>query len=285
MLVVKIAGGLGNQMFQYAFAMGYLLKGKEVKFDLSYYATDSRHGGYYLDKVFDINIVQAVKRDFFYFFETKKNKDKNTTYVLKRDKYYISEKKEDEFTYHPVLTTLDDAYFEGYWQNASYFKKNEPAVKNCFRFKKLEIKDLENVKIKNHILNCNSVSIHIRRGDYLQSPVHIVLGLDYYRKAIMQIKKQIPNPYFFIFSDDTEWVKENITEENMFLVEGNRNDSCHIDMYLMSLCKHNIIANSTFSWWSAWLNNNPGKLIISPRQWLNYPHQITGLSLKNWTRL
>jgi len=285
MVIIKLKGGLGNQMFQYAAAFHHILKGKEVKFDISYYDNDSRHGGYWLEKAFNINLVKATKRDVFYFLEKAINEEGNLGYRLKKNRILVEEKPEEWFTHNAYLMHLDDTYFNGYWQNINYFKENEKEVRDLFQFIRIDDTDIVNLSVKERILNCNAVSIHIRRGDYLQSPVHLDLDLSYYENAIELIKSKVADPCFFIFTDDMKWAKENIVKDNIHYVEANGKDRCHLDMYLNSLCKHNIIANSTFSWWGAWLNKNPKKIVISPKRWLTTTQQPNSLMLKKWMYL
>lgn len=231
-------GGLGNQMFQYAFALIHMLGNKEVKFDLSYYDSDNRHGGYWLDKAFNINIAKANKRDVFYFIEAIKDEVGNLGYRLKSDKFIIEEVLEEESSYNPDLANLDGAHFSGYWQNVNYFKKIENEVRHQFRFRELEKADLGNLANKKQILDSNAVSIHIRRGDYLQSPIHLNLGLEYYANAIEYIEMKTNEPWFYIFTDDMHWAKQNLGQvNNIQYVETNKKNKCHLDMYLMSLCK------------------------------------------------
>lgn len=278
-------GGLGNQMFQYTFALGHLTNGKKVKFDITNYENGNRYRSYLLDKAFDLNLEKADKRDFFYFMEKVKSDDGSFGYQLKDNRFFIEEDAEEEFTYNPDLIDLDDTYFSGYWQNINYFRKNENEIRTHFTFKPIDSMDMYNIGLKEQIMNSNSVSIHIRRGDYLQSPIHLNLELEYYRNAITYIKQYIENSVFYIFTDDMEWVKANLLIADANYVEDNINDKCHLDMYLMSLCKHNIIANSTFSWWGAWLNKNPEKIVVTPKKWFSHIKDISGLMPRKWIKL
>lgn len=285
MIVVKLIGGLGNQMFQYAFAMTHILKGQKVKFDLSYYHNDSRHGGFWLDKAFDLDLIEGNLRDFFYFMERIKDKKGNSHYQKKKNRFFIEERLENEFTYNSNFEQLDNCYFSGYWQNFNYFSRIEAELRTSFMFREIDPTDLPNLKLKDEIIKNNSISIHIRRGDYLQSAPHINLELEYYTKATDFIKQRIDNPCYYIFTDDIEWARENLVLDNSYFVEGNGKIKCHVDMYLMNLCKHNIIANSTFSWWSAWLNANPKKIVITPKKWFHHEKNLDGLLQRNWIRL
>jgi len=286
MIVVKLMGGMGNQMFQFAFALRYMIKGLKVKFDISYYDANNCHGGYCLEKAFNnLEIPKATKYDIFHFIEKIKNESGEFVYQLKANRFIVNEEKEQEFLYNTTLNNMDDTFFCGYWQNEGYFKNNTEVLKAYFRFKPISQNDIINKKILQQIILTNSVSIHIRRGDYLQSTVHITLSLVYYQDAMRKIKTKIKDPRFFVFSDDMEWAKQNIISDDVCFIEGNQKDKSHIDMLLMSMCKHNIIANSTFSWWAGWLNNNPQKVIIMPETWFNTAQDIEGLLIKNQIKL
>ena len=157
----------------------------------------------------------------------------------------------------------------GYWQSERYFGSYEKQIRSDFRF--IESLDKKNKNILNVINKSNSVSIHARRGDYeLNKKIkeyHGLLSVAYYKKAIEIINKIIINPTYFVFSDDPEWVKNSLKINNATYIDWNKGLRSHIDMQLMSNCKHNIIANSSFSWWGAWLNNNPNKIVVAPKKW------------------
>ena len=143
---------------------------------------------------------------------------------------------------------------------------------------------------KQEIIATESVSLHVRHGDYVTNAdtnsFHGVCSLDYYKNAVSKIKQEMPLP-FFIFSDDIIWAKENLDFiGNMTFIEYNGATPDHEEMYLMSLCQHNIIANSSFSWWGAWLNQNPNKIIIAPQNWFNDVSLDTKDLIPNeWIRL
>lgn len=283
MIIIKLMGGLGNQMFQFAFASAYLSKGIQVKFDLSYYEIDNRHGGYCLEKAFpNIKAIKASKRDLFYFVEKVKGEQGDLGYLLKKDRFIVEEEKEDEFFCDATLSMMDNTFFSGYWQNENYFQQKEDMVKRYFEFKQIPDHDSINKEIENLIFSNNAVALHIRRGDYLQSPMHRTLTINYYLEAINIMKSKTNNPYFFIFSDDIPWAKKNIKEQNAIFVNNNNHlEKSYIDMQLMSYCKHNIIANSTFSWWGTWLNNYPQKIIVAPKRWFNTDVNVERIPLQN----
>lgn len=284
MVIIKLMGGLGNQMFQFAFGVNYIKKQIPVKFDTSYFNHDSRHGGYQLERVFEnITIDRAVKRDIFYFLEKVKTADGDFSYQLKENRHFVDTVNGGEFSYHPDLLEIDNAYLIGYWQNEQYLNDNRNTLKKYFKFKPISATGLK--ETADLITATNAVSIHVRRGDYLQSAAHVTLDSRYFREAIQYMRHKIADPYFFVFSDDINWAKEHLQADHIHFVENNNIEHSYIDMQLMSYCKHNIIANSTFSWWAAWLNENPGKTVISPALWFNIQENAAGLTLKNWVTL
>ena len=178
--------------------------------------------------------------------------------------------------YDPRIMEVDTAYLVGYWQSDKYFPT--PSVieelKDTFGKRPQEImKDSVSWTTLQQIECCESVSIHVRRTDYLTQEhikVHNLCSEKYYKNAIKMIRKQHPNAVFFIFTDDKEWCKEHFKGPNFITVELPEGEFTDVaDMILMSRCKHHIIANSSFSWWSAWLNDAPEKMVIAPEKWIN----------------
>jgi len=181
--------------------------------------------------------------------------------------------KESHFNFDDkVYNKTENIYFEGYWQSEKYFLNYREDLLEEFTLKKeLHPKSKE---YENKIREVQSVSLHIRRGDYVTNThtnsVHGTCSLQYYRDAVKEIEIKVEDPHFFIFSDDLAWVKENLDFiDNVAFVELDKEIPDHEEMVLMSLCKHNIIANSSFSWWSAWLNQNDKKIVIAPKKWFN----------------
>jgi hypothetical protein len=155
--------------------------------------------------------------------------------------------------------------FEGFFQDKKFYDKN-PSWLNF----KLPVLDCKNIDIIEKINSSNSVSIHIRRGDYLQATwLYGDTQIEYYNNAIKYIKTKIEKPIFFFFSDDINWVQANFKVQNAHYIDWNIDNQSFIDMYLMSLCKNNIIANSTFSYWAAYLNINKDKIVIYPQKWFS----------------
>jgi hypothetical protein len=180
--------------------------------------------------------------------------------------------------------------YEGYWQSEKYFDKVQSELRRLytFNFEKLSSETLDYLS---SIKSTNSVSVHIRRADYLQHEDFYggICTFEYYRNAIKYFMKNIDNPIFYFFSDDIEWVVEQFENLPIYkFVNINHSNDNWQDMYLMSQCNHNIIANSTFSWWGAWLNSNPKKLVLAPRKWSNmyenidiYPPDWIKISFEN----
>lgn len=270
MIIIKLIGGLGNQLFQYA--AGRLLAEKlgcPLKLDVTGYKNQSGLTPRYYElgvfnikesfaNIEDINLLKNKKRSFFQkLFGIKKI-------------YYYSEKNfgfNEEF-----LNLTKNTYLNGYWQSEKYFLEISDILRKEFSFKNPP--DRETKNLLNQIKHINSVSLHIRRGDYVSDSqtkaAHYVDLEEYYKKAVNYIMENSNNPHFYIFSDDPQWVKDNFIKDfDYTIIDFNPTDKGYEDLRLMSTCKHNIIANSSFSWWGAWLNNNPEKIVIAPSKWFN----------------
>jgi hypothetical protein len=247
MIITKIQGGLGNQLFQWAYGKSLSVKNNtELRLDLSFYQ----------------NQIGNTPRQFdLYNFPniTKLNSviDTNNSIPVIDDFNYKEIKYNDHLNY----------YLNGYWQSEKYFLDISEIIK-----KELSIDDKTNQNLLKYI-NGDTVSLHIRRTDYVTSNgYHPVLPIEYYNLALEIIEKY---DTLLIFSDDINWCKENLSFKNMVFIENQTNIE---DLWLMSLCKHNVIANSSFSWWGAWLNNNKDKIVIAPKIWFG---DVTNLNQKN----
>lgn len=276
MIIVRLTGGLGNQMFQYAAGRRAAYVNKtELKLDTSWFKNpEGAIKRDYLLDIFNIKEIFATKQ------EIDKLKGENQGLlvlfykkILKLTKPYYKRSYvvEKYFHFDPnILKISGNTYLEGSWQSEKYFGDIKDIVQQEFTFKGEP--DEENKKIINQIVNSNSVSIHIRRGDYAYDrkthECHGVCDVDYYSKAVLLISSKIDKPKFFIFSDNPKWAKKNLKlRYPNIIVDHNFQKKDYEDLRLMSFCKQNIIANSTFSWWGAWLNRNPGKIIITPKEW------------------
>lgn len=274
MIISHIAGGLGNQMFQYAAARALALQNNvPLKLDVSYFSPDSLHNGFELKKVFGIESSIASEGDFYDAIGWRGLKYFRKLILSSKGKFLRGKKliKEPDISYWPgLIKAPKNCYLKGYWQSAKYFSDYSEQIKSDFTFIE-NIKGL-NQQIANEIGDNNSVSIHVRRGDYLfhTKSTYYNCPKKYYDRAISYIAQKVKEPVFFIFSDDPEWVKAKFDINFPFTAIGNNQGAkSYNDMRLMSLCKHHIIANSSFSWWGAWLSetNNEDKIVIAPKFW------------------
>lgn len=265
MIIVKIVGGLGNQMFQYTYAKVLEQKGYEVKIDISAFETYKLHGGYQLEK-YNIDLQSScIEENSKYYSNSLLSK------ILCKVGIETSKaiREKTLFFDKAFLNIKDDNYIEGYFQSEKYFINIRGILLEQFTIKQ----ELSNYtkEIEQQISeSINSCSLHIRRGDFINDKntnIHGACSLEYYKNAIKYMRKEEKDINYFIFSDDMEWVKENLKLENTIYIQSKEKRIPHEDIYLMSLCKHNIIANSSFSWWGAWLNLNSKKIVIAPKRW------------------
>lgn len=298
---MQLRGGLGNQMFQYAAGRALAIKhNTQLVLDISDYENDPQRK-YCLDcfkikagiasysDIYKVNKSIAVSNLISKIVPFKNNIAKN--FILKlsgiqvyQNRYYsfdpnaitpplcfknIISQRFFHFD-HDFFFTPDNVYVSGTWISEKYFKHISSIIVEDFSFipSKIINNDYENT-----ILNSNSVSVHIRRGDKMNNPFYPSNEIRYFQNAIEYIKSHVENPIFFFFSDDKQWIRENIPQkENYIIIEGNLPD--YEELRLMSLCRHNITTESTFSWWAAWLNKNEMKIVITPdpRRWINLPN-------------
>jgi hypothetical protein len=275
---VAIYGGLGNQMFQYAFCTALNEKGHKAKISFTEYLYYYHHNGLDLCRSFKIKLPwQSRLLQWFLLNGGLIYQNKPARAILRRlipayeKKHYPLYKEKKEFEFDEAVFEQRSVFFTGTWQSLEYFKNIEETLKQKFVFNVPS--DAENKSIINKIQNCNAVSIHIRRGDYTNDHWNGILNVikdeKYYVDAMAYIGQKVGDPRYFVFSDDMQWVKQNLKMDDCTYVDNNKYKSSYVDMYLMSLCKHNIIANSTFSWWGAWLNSHEDKIVIMPHKWMN----------------
>lgn len=264
MRLIKVTGGLGNQMFIYAFYLQMKKRFPDTRIDLSDMMHYKVHHGYEMNNVFHLPrtefcINQSLKKIIeFLFFKTILERKQNLTTLEIYEKSFC----------WPFI------YFKGFYQSERYFTEIKEEVRKAFTFdkgqaNKKSIKILEQIDADKH-----AVSLHIRRGDYLQ-PKHwattgSVCQLPYYRNAIAQMNTSIEEASYYVFSDDIAWVKENIQLNHAIYIDWNTNEESWQDMMLMSHCRHHIICNSTFSWWGAWLNPRKDKIVLVPERWFQH---------------
>lgn len=284
MLIIKFSGGLGNQMFQYALLQKLKHLDNTMKVDLGSYASSE-------ERNFELNffhpkLMEANSQEIAELADEKKDLFSRIRRKLfgKKATYY---KECDEVAFEPKVLELKHAYLEGYWQSEKYFKDIRQQIVESFRFP--EIQNDENNNILYHIRNSLSVSVHIRRGDYLDaSPFYRYGNIcteEYYLDAMEYMEKLLGKEIqYFVFSDDMDWVKKRLTIKNSVYVDWNHGADSIYDMFLMSQCKHNIIANSSFSWWGAWLNDYNDKIVAAPYKWFNN-HVAPDIICESWVKI
>lgn len=273
MIIVKLIGGLGNQLFQYAIAKKIAIQQNvKVILDVTPFEKYKLHKYSLEHFAFYKRFATTDNLMLFNFIKAKGLKKLYYKILRKINLVVIIEEKQLNFDKSIFIKAKKNTYLNGYWQSEKYFSDiRDIILKDLVISKPLQGK---NLKFANEIKSVNSISLHIRRADYVTNKetekVHGVCDLNYYRKAIEYISNKIQNPVIYLFSDDINWAKENLkTTIAINFVEHNNVDTNYEDLRLMSLCKHNIIANSSFSWWGAWLNENPDKIVIAPKRWLN----------------
>lgn len=286
-------GGLGNQMFQYAAGRALANRHNTVlKLDMSFFQNtkvNETPRKFLLDKM-NIRAECSLPSELPQlegkpsFFRQIKGlylqlSQKSCDNVLLDFDHRISEQ---------FFSAPDNTYLIGYWQSEKYFSAISEMIKS--EFTPISNPDDVNKELSCYMRETNSVSIHIRRGDYVSNPdthaVHGICSLEYYQKCVEAISGMINNPEFFIFSDEPEWVKSNLDLALPFtIINHNATEMPEWDLWLMSRCKHNIIANSSFSWWGAWLNDNPRKIVLAPKQWFADKSLTTEIAPESWQRL
>jgi hypothetical protein len=286
MVVIKIWGGLGNQLFQYSFGK-YLAHrlSTQVKYDIQ---TVNRLSNY-TQRDFILSEFNAIidtvstrevnfKRHLHNTLLTRLERKMAQQMPFLFSKYFV----EPDIPVPPEKLRLrDNCYYDGYWQSFRYLVPIEDRLRKEITLRQPVSGDA--AVMLRQIRQCVSVSIHVRRSDYLQHPNLINCSLQYYFSAIEHIRQLQSNVHFFVFSDDMDWCRKHFTGTDFTFVEGNSN---YVDLVLMSTCAHQIIANSTFSWWAAWLNTNPGKEIVAPGRWnTKKDSQLHVLLPAGWTKL
>lgn len=267
MVTIYIGGGLANKMFQYAFSLAIKKKGYDVMYDTHTFKTEFQHDQVTLQSIFEN--VEIPENDKVNYIAAGKN-SKFFRMWKRITPWYVSE---HAYLYNDNVwkQIRKECYVESSWQDERYFVDAEKEVRKAFAFPNFT--DSRNLEIQKNMQESNSVAIHIRKGDGYGTwnIFSNTCPKEYYDKALAYIKEHVENPKFFIFTDSPDVVKEYLDLEDYTLINWNptSGDGNYWDMQLMSCAKHNIIANSTYSWWGAWLNSNPNKIVIGPKYWFN----------------
>lgn len=291
MIIVKLQGGLGNQMFQYAAGRQLsILHNAPLLLDLTFLKTqDPRitRRDFELD-VFNIHAGIAAEKELKGFLHKSRFRRILEQRLAFPVKYQVINEK--GFRFQPDFFNYpDNIYLNGYWQSEKYFLPASDKI-----LQELTLKNPlneTNKLLESRIASCNAVSVHIRRGDYVSNAhnlsYHGVCPLSYYYEAISLLYSKETGLRLFVFTDDPAWAKQEFKPGMDFeIVSANKGKDSYYDMYLMSRCRHNIIANSSFSWWGAYLNRNPNKKVFAPRQWFaSAEHDTADLVPDSWMKL
>lgn len=293
MILVKLRGGLSNQMFQYAAGRRLShVHNTELKIDIDWYKNiqeDTTPRNFELNN-FRITASIASKNDLIGTNGIRNTSLKDLPIAIYRKvkpKVKYIEEKHFHFD-EDILHLPDNICLYGYWVSEKYFKDIEDIIRKEFILRN-EHGSVNNKTI-DIINSTNSVALHIRRGDYVNNPninnIHGTCSMDYYIRCIKFLYEKNSSLHFFIFSDDMKWVKENFKlPYDHIYIENNCGDKSYQDLHLMSLCKHQIIANSGFSWWGAWLNTNKKKIVCAPEKWFNInDHDTKDVIPANWIK-
>ena len=279
MIIAKVTGGLGNQMFQYALGRHLGIKHNTIfKMDLTHFKIIQTE--WTANRPYDLTMLK-IQQNVATPEEIAQVKANNVVIAVDVNNFEFDEK---------YLLAPDNTYFQGFWQSEKFFKDIEDVIRKDFEFN-FELSE-KCTPLKERIESCNAVCIHVRRTDYINhretNEFHGVCGMDYFNKGIQYIRERVENPHFFVFSDDVGWCLDNFTDKNLFTVvyHDNAGDKSKYHFMLMTLCKHYIISNSSFSWWGAWLNPSKDKIVIAPGQWFRDPRPNTrDIIPENWMKM
>lgn len=278
MVVINFAGALGNQLFQYALYKKLVSLGVDVRADLSSYSNGMEHRFFYLDKL-GISLIEASERDISRVMPSRgcinAIKDK-----LGLCKYYT---EKQTYSFDREILKIRNGYLEGYWQCPKYFDDIRLDIVNSISFPKLPDEQLET---EEQICSTESVFVHVRRGDYveLSEKYGNICTKQYYEKAFSYIESKVSNPVYFGFSDDVKAANEMFPDVPVHWINYNTEETAYYDMLLMTKCKHAIIANSSFSWWGAYLGKRSDSIVVAPSKWTNTSDQECDIWCDDWYR-
>ncbi|MDO9406427.1 MAG: alpha-1,2-fucosyltransferase [Polaromonas sp.] len=291
MIITQLIGGLGNQMFQYAAGRALALRhGTSLKVDTRGFEGYQLHQGFELQRVFAGAFDVASEADVRRVLGWRRSPTLRRLLGRLPTSWGSSRfAAEPHFEYWKGFEDLPaDCFLSGYWQSEKYFAAIADPLRADFAFRP-PLEGL-NHELSVRIKGVNAISMHVRRGDYASNPqttaTHGLSPPSYYAKAISFMMDRVTNPHLFVFSDDMAWVKANLelAAPHTF-VSHNRGLESYNDMRLMSHCKHHIIANSSFSWWGAWLNPDAQKVVVAPKVWFARPINAEDLYIDGWHRL
>jgi hypothetical protein len=271
MIVARIMGGLGNQMFQYAAArrLAHVRK-TELRLDIEYFAAQSKRR-YALDGWRIAGAIASPQELSFFLPRKRGQRMLNLLRARWRGEPAPTILREQHFHFQPgVLSAPDNTYLDGYWQSEKYFADLAETLRA--EFTPANPLSARAKELAADIAARDSISVHVRRGDYVQEAgvreIHGVCPLEYYQESVRRLAETVSEPHCYVFSDDPAWVEIHLRLDVPCTVIAPESAGGEIvDLHLMSRCRHHIIANSSFSWWAAWLNPSPQKRVLAPARW------------------
>lgn len=292
MIIANLVGGLGNQMFQYACGRAVSLRaGQDLRLAADQFGEYHQHNGLELIKIFNLNVPIATKRELASLLGWQAG-PKMRRLLGRPNMPFLKTKgwcNEPSFDYWPGIKKIKcSSYIHGYWQSELYFDDVADIIRSDLRFcTDWEKRDFE---IRERMAAAPSVSLHIRRGDYLKGKyknLYAQCDASYYVAAVELLRKSIPKINLFAFSDEPEWVEVYLKPllGKIEIVSHNTGVRSSNDMRLMSSANHHIIANSSFSWWAAWLNPNKEKIVIAPKKWFADGRKTPTLLPASWLKI
>lgn len=266
MIIVRLMGGLGNQMFQYAMGRSLEIRNKTKMFIDTSFLENRSPGFLKVFRDYELTLFPHLEKNISLVGEMLY--DLSFTPLIER-----------HFHYHNDIhnAKLADTHYwltNGHWQSYKYFEDISDLIREEFTFP--DIMDTSSLELQDQIKSENSVMINVRRSDYLTDSLFEDINMDYYEKCVNEIESMVDDPTFYVFSDDIEWCNEHFTEDKYHVVDHSHSGPKFIDyLNLMSCCKHQIIPNSTFAWWAAWLNKNEEKIVMYPSKWFTDSNKDT----------
>lgn len=292
MIITNLIGGLGNQLFQYAAGLGAARRaGTELRVSLDMFDGYRLHQGFELARVFAVDPFPALDADMKACLGPWRGR------IARRilGRFVRGPCRGGRAVFQPSMRYWpgfrdigSNVYIHGYWQSERYFAEVADELRSILRFR--EPPSAANVRWIERIEGCVSVGMHVRRGDYTVAKnrrIYAQCTQAYYRAAMDHLLVREPSARFFAFSDDPAWTRELFSEcaATVEVIDHNRGAESYNDLRLMAHCRHNIIANSTFSWWGAWLGEGQGKIVIAPANWYTDPAKDADLIPDRWVRL
>lgn len=292
MIISHLIGGLGNQMFQYAASRALSIeRDVPLYLDIQDFQSYALHNGYELERVFNISTPLAgdteLKKVLGWRAHTPVRKKLYRPQLARFRGHHLF--VDTQFSsWRQIERVPNDCYLMGHWQTEQYFLKYQKTIRADFSFRHPPIG--RNAELVAQVNNSMAVSLHVRRGDYVANPTslafHGLCSLDYYHHAIEYIVSRVTNPMFYVFSDDIGWVRDNLKIDHpCHYVDHNGGKESYNDMRLMSLCRHHIIANSSFSWWGAWLNSRADKIVVAPQRWVQSDFDTSDIVPSSWIKI